>query len=102
MKLLFVCIPLVMIAGAAAAQESAVTDSAIACRNVADIKKAYDLQAKNPAAADAFVKSKEGNGDCQRLVKGLKVTIDHKQAPFSCVRRSGDFDCYWIMGAVVE
>lgn len=102
MKLLFACIPLMMIAGAAVAQESSVTDSAVACRNVADIKKAYDLQAKSPAAADAFVKGKESSGDCERLVRGLKVTIEHKQPPFSCVRRNGDFDCFWIMGTVVE
>ncbi|RFB78667.1 hypothetical protein [Methylovirgula sp. 4M-Z18] len=102
MKLLFACLPFVMLAGAAAAQNAAVTDSAVACRSVADIKKAYDLQAKSAAAADTFVKGKESSGACQRLVRGLKVTIEQKQPPFSCVRLSGDFDCYWIMGTVVE
>jgi len=86
-----------------AARAAAMKTSTFGCKAPADAQKALYLQSKKDAAGlAAFTQAKLASGACVTLGRGLTVTTDMKKPPLTCVRLSGDLDCYWTADVLVD
>jgi len=89
--------------GPPSVRAAAMKASTFGCKAPADAQKALDLQSKKDAGALAkFTQPKLASGACITLGRGLSVTSDMKKPPLTCVRLSGDLDCYWTADALVD
>ncbi len=88
------------LSGAAAA---VLTSPVFGCRAPADATRAAALRAKKDAAGFAtFSQPLVASRACLELAKGVVVGVDENRAPLSCVRLTGDLECYWVPGAAVD
>lgn len=82
---------------------AALKTTATACRTEADAIKVLDLLVKkDKAGLTRFTQAKIADGACTELGRGVMVTADLKRSPLSCVRRSGDLDCFWVASELVD
>lgn len=85
------------------AQAAVARGAVLACRDPADIKRAFkpinDKTAKDDAA---YFKGRLSAGDCIQLVRDQKVLVDQRDGPLWCVRPSGGLDCYWTLDRAIE
>ena len=84
--------------------QGAVTKSAIfACRDQGVLKKFEQLRAKKDIkAVTALEAEKLSQNECIQSPRGATVGIDLRSPPMMCVRRTGDLDCYWVIGALID
>jgi hypothetical protein len=75
----------------------------LACKTPADATKATTFLAKkDKAGLEAFSRTSIASGACTQLGRGVQVEIDEKQLPLSCVRLTGDLNCYWVADVLVD
>jgi len=73
------------------------------CADKEVMKQAFK-DPKDPSGAKtaALLKSKVDAGLCIAFMKGQQVSIDERDGPLWCVRRTGDLDCYWTLDKAVD
>lgn len=102
--LAFVLIVLSALLGVSATAEAAAARGpALACRDPADIKRAFRPANDKAAKEDqAYFKAKLSAGDCVQLMRDQKLLVDQRDGPLWCVRPSGALDCYWTIDKAIE
>ncbi len=102
----FVAVFLLGIVFAAAcdrASAAVLVAGALGCKAPADASKAALLRAKRDSVGlDIFSKPLVASRSCTEFAKGVTVDVDEKRLPLSCVRLTGDLDCYWVPDALVD
>lgn len=95
--------PLLSLGFAPAAQAAVARGAVLACRDQADLKRAFKpIDAKTAKDDSAFFKAKLSAGECVQLVRDQKVLVDQRDGPLWCVRPSGGLDCYWTLERAIE
>ncbi|MBY6243452.1 hypothetical protein [Methylosinus sp. Sm6] len=88
---------------APAAQAAVARGAVLACRDPADIKRAFkpinDKTAKEDAA---YFKARLSAGECVQLVRDQQLLVDQRDGPLWCVRPSGGLDCYWTHEKAID
>jgi hypothetical protein len=85
------------------ASAAVLTSAALGCKAPSDAIKAATLRVKKDAAGlAAFSQPLIASRSCMVFAKGVTIGIDEKQLPLSCVRLTGDLDCYWVPDALVD
>lgn len=85
------------------ARAAALSASTLGCRTPADALKVAGFRAKKDAAGlTTFGQTAAAIRACIPLTKGITVGIDEAKPPLSCVRLSGDLECYWVADALVD
>lgn len=75
----------------------------LACKTPADATKAVAFLAKkDKAGLEAFSRSSIASGACTQLGKGVTVDVDEQKLPLSCVRLTGDLNCYWLADVFID
>ncbi|OBS54225.1 hypothetical protein A8B73_01725 [Methylosinus sp. 3S-1] len=88
---------------APAAQAAVARGAVLACRDPADIKRAFKPINEKTAKDDAaYFKSRLSAGECVQLVRDQKVLVDQRDGPLWCVRPSGALDCYWTLEKAID
>lgn len=85
------------------AQAAAARGAVLACRDQADIKRAF-RPASDKAAKDdpAYFRGKLSAGQCVQLMRDQKVDVDQRDGPLWCVRPSGALDCFWTHEKAID
>ncbi|WP_158808262.1 hypothetical protein [Beijerinckia sp. L45] len=87
----------------APASAAAVSASTLGCRTPADALKVAGFRAKKDTAGLAtFGQTAAASRACIPLTKGVTVGIDEAKPPLSCVRLTGDLECYWVADALID
>lgn len=88
---------------ASEAQAAAARGSVLACRDQADIKRAF-RPASDKAAKDdpAFFRGRLQSGHCVQLMRDQKVDVDQRDGSLWCVRPSGALDCFWTLDRAID
>lgn len=85
------------------ARAAALSATTLGCRAPADALKVAGFRAKKDAAGLAsFSQSATASRACVPLTKGVTVGIDEAKPPLSCVRLTGDLECYWVADALID
>jgi hypothetical protein len=85
------------------ASAAAVSASTLGCRMPADALKVAGFRAKKDSAGLAsFSQTASASRACIPLTKGVTVGIDEAKPPLSCVRLTGDLECYWVADALID
>ena len=104
MRLVIIAVALTSLAlPGSSADAAALSASTLGCRTPADALKVAGFRAKKDAAGLAsFSQTAEAARACIPLTKGVTVGIDEAKPPLSCVRLTGDLECYWVADALVD
>ena len=85
------------------ARAAAARGAVLACRDQADIKRAFrpisDKAAKDDAA---YFRSRVSAGQCVQLMRDQKVDVDQRDGPLWCVRPAGALDCFWTHEKAID
>jgi hypothetical protein len=83
-------------------------DSSLGCKSVETMLKVFDLNSSgDQVAAQKLARREAEGGNCMN-VKAGSVHIDEvfpKDVPpplFSCVRKRGEPDCWWVLTMTIE
>lgn len=75
----------------------------LACRDPADIKRAFKPINEKTAKEDgAYFKARLSAGECVQLLRDQQVLVDQRNGPLWCVRPSGGLDCYWTLEQAID
>jgi hypothetical protein len=103
MKLVAAAILLSSALSSLPADAAALAVSTLGCRTPADALKVAGFRAKKDAAGLAsFSQTAATSRACIPLTKGVTVGIDEAKPPLSCVRLTGDLECYWVADALID
>jgi hypothetical protein len=85
------------------AMAAAARGAVLACRDQADIKRAFKpINDKTAKDDGAYFKGRLSAGECVQLVRDQKVVVDQRDGPFWCVRPSGALDCFWTLDRAID
>lgn len=94
---------LISLCFAPSAMAAAARGAVLACRDQADIKRAFkSMNEKTAKEDDAYFKGRLSAGECVQLVRDQKVLVDQRDGPLWCVRPSGALDCYWTLDRAID
>jgi hypothetical protein len=92
----------------AGAKAAAARGAVLACRDPADIKRAFrqsnDKTGNDKTGKDdqAYFKSRLSAGECVQLVRDQTLLVDQRDGPLWCVRPSGALDCFWTLDRAID
>jgi hypothetical protein len=85
------------------AQAAAARGAVLACRELADIKRAFHPASDKAAKDDAaYFRGRLSSGQCVQLMRDQKVDVDQRDGPLWCVRPSGALDCFWTHEKAID
>ncbi|MBG0808716.1 hypothetical protein IY145_04930 [Methylosinus sp. H3A] len=85
------------------AKAAAARGAVLACRDQADIKRAFRPVSDKAAKDDpAYFRGKLSSGQCVQLMRDQKVDVDQRDGPLWCVRPSGALDCFWTHEKAID
>lgn len=82
-----------------AAEAAVLRATVTGCKTPEDASKAFALGAQHKTADIEALTARRA---CLGFTKGLTVDIDEKKAPMTCIRLTGDLECWWVPSAVVD
>jgi hypothetical protein len=85
------------------ADAAALSASTLGCRAPLDALKLEGFSARHDTPGLAtFSQAVTASRACIPLTKGVAVGVDEAKPPLSCVRLTGDLECYWVPNALVD
>lgn len=85
------------------AASAVIRASTLGCRTPADTMKVASFTSKKDGPGLAgFTQMAEASRACIPLTKGVTIGIDEAKPPLSCVRLTGDLECYWVTDASID
>jgi hypothetical protein len=99
-------VSIALLDAAPAARAAVARGAVLACRDIADIKRAFhagpDKKGRDDKGDAAYFKGRLGVGECVQLVRDQKVLVDQRDGVFWCVRPAGALDCFWTYEKAID
>ncbi len=80
-----------------------------ACQDKAVLQKVLQSSGQKGGAKNAAERGERPSAPlkidapgCLQLLHGQEVSVDERDGPLWCVRRTGDLDCYWTLDKAVD
>ncbi|WP_159731984.1 hypothetical protein [Methylosinus sp. Ce-a6] len=85
------------------AKAAAARGAVLACRDQADIKRAFRPVSDKAAKDDsAYFRARLSAGQCVQLMRDQKLDVDQRDGPLWCVRPAGALDCFWTHEKAID